>query len=226
MNIPILFEDNHLLVVEKPVNIPVQEDRSKDKDLLSLLKEDIKIRYHKPGNVYLGLVHRLDRPVGGTIVFAKTSKAASRLSNSIRLGQFDRTYFAVTRGILKEKKGLLTHYLYKDQRKNKVYAVNNDRKDAKKAILEYEVLEEKQNFSLVKVKLHTGRSHQIRVQLATIGHPLYGDQKYGEKVNKPGQQIALWSHSVLFPHPVKKEEVEFTSLPPKTFPWNLFQILQ
>src|SRR5690625_2947717 len=124
MNIPIIYEDNHLLVVEKPINIPVQQDQSQDPDLLNLLKEDIKVRYKKPGNVYLGLVHRLDRPVGGVMVFAKTSKAASRLSNAIRKGQFKRTYIAIVRGIPKNKSGTLEHFLYKDRKKNIVHAVS------------------------------------------------------------------------------------------------------
>src|SRR5690625_5028806 len=123
MNIAILYEDNHLLVVEKPINVPVQQDQSRDKDLLNILKEDIKVRYQKPGNVYLGLVHRLDRPVGGVMVFAKTSKAASRLSDVIRRNKFNRTYLAIVRGIPHQKNGKLENYLYKDRKKNKVYPV-------------------------------------------------------------------------------------------------------
>lgn len=222
MHIPILYEDNHLLIVEKPVNIPVQEDRSKDKDLLTMLKEYIKEKYDKPGNVYLGLVHRLDRPVGGVIVFAKTSKAASRLAKSLQEGKFDRKYLAVTRGRPKQDKGMLKHYLLKDHKKNKVYSVQEGRKNAKLAVLEYEVLKEEKQLSLLSVTLHTGRSHQIRVQLSETGCPLYGDQKYGENINKPGQQIALWAYSLQFDHPVKKEMVKIRSNPPKTYPWNLF----
>src|SRR5699024_8661663 len=161
MDIPVLYEDNHLLVVQKPVNIPVQEDRSKDKDLLTLLKEEIKVRYQKPGNVFLGLVHRLDRPVGGVMVFAKTSKGASRLSDSIRLGAFERKYTAVVRGRIQNGQGQLENYLYKDKRKNKVYVVDVHHKQGKKAILDYEVLDEREGFSMVAVHLHTGRPHQI-----------------------------------------------------------------
>lgn len=222
MNIPILYEDNHLLVVEKPVNIPVQEDNSGDKDLLNILKEDIKIRYEKPGNVYLGLVHRLDRPVGGVMVFAKTSKAASRLSDVIRKDELDRKYLAIVRGVPKKKKATLEHYLYKDAKKNKVYAVSSDRKDAKKAILDYEVISSEEGLSLLLVRLHTGRSHQIRVQLSEFGFPLYGDQKYGQQVNRTGQQIALWANLLEFPHPTTKELISAQSSPPNEYPWNLW----
>src|SRR5690625_2456695 len=148
MDIPILYEDNHLLVVEKPINVPVQEDKSQDKDLLTMLKKMIKIRDEKPGNVFLGLVHRLDRPVGGVMVFAKTSKAASRLANAIRIGEFERSYLAVVRGVPKQKSGRLEHFLYKDTRKNMVHAVDKHHKQAKKAILEYEMRSEEHTSEL------------------------------------------------------------------------------
>lgn len=218
----ILYEDNHLIVVEKPVNIPVQEDRSRDQDLLTLLKDDIKVRYQKPGNVFLGLVHRLDRPVGGVIVFAKTSKAASRLADQMRRNNFNRTYLAIVRGIPKQKSGRLNHYLYKDTKKNKVHVVSKNHKQAKEAILEYELLGSKEHLSLLKVKLHTGRPHQIRVQLAAHDLPLYGDQKYGQYVNHVGQQIALWAHTLEFPHTTTKEMKKFISHPPHEYPWNLW----
>ncbi|MBR7553074.1 RluA family pseudouridine synthase [Allobacillus sp. GCM10007491] len=223
MNVPILYEDNHLLVVEKPVNIPVQEDQSKDKDLLTLLKEDIKIRHKKPGNVFLALVHRLDRPVGGAMVFAKTSKAASRLSDQLRRKAIERTYLAVVHGVPSKAKDQLEDYLVKDHRKNIVRTANPNEKEAKKAILHYEVASEKKGFSLLSVKLQTGRPHQIRVQLSSRGFPLYGDQKYGQRVNKPGQQIALWSNKLVLEHPTTKEAMEFTSTPPYEYPWKLWQ---
>lgn len=222
MSIPVLYEDNHLLVVEKPVNVPVQEDSSKDKDLLNILKGELKVRHHKPGNVFLGLVHRLDRPVGGVIAFGKTSKAASRLSDAIRRKDFDRDYLAVVRGTPEKKSGLLEHYLYKDTTNNKVHAVTKNHRQAKKSILEYELLGTKDELSLLKVKLHTGRSHQIRVQLAESNLPIYGDQKYGQYVNRPGQQIALWAHTLSFPHTTKEEKLTFTSEPPREYPWNLW----
>lgn len=223
MKIEILYEDNHLLGVVKPVNLPSQGDISGDPDLLTLLKEDLKVRYQKPGNVFLGLVHRLDRPVGGAMIFAKTSKAASRLSDAIRTHHFSKEYLAVTRGIPSKEKGRLTHYLLKDERSNIVFVASPSTRGAKEAILEYQVLKTKNEMALILIHLITGRPHQIRVQMAAIGTPLYGDQKYGEKVNRPGEQLALWSYRLRFPHPTKKEEVLLISLPPNRFPWQLFQ---
>ncbi|OZB94948.1 RluA family pseudouridine synthase [Paenibacillus sp. XY044] len=220
--IPILYEDNHLLGIVKPVNVPTQEDASGDADLVSLLKEDIKIRYNKPGNVFVGLVHRLDRPVGGAMVFAKTSKAASRLSETVRSRKFRKIYAAVVHGKLPAPKGSLKDFLLKDAKTNTVSVVKPGTTGAKEALLDYEVIAEADRYSLVKVELHTGRSHQIRVQMSHAGCPLYGDQKYGSGLNKPGQQIALWSVIVGVPHPVTKEEIVLTSLPPSEHPWNLW----
>lgn len=220
--IPVLYEDNHLLGIVKPVNIPTQADVSGDPDLLTLLKEDIKVRYGKPGNVYLGLVHRLDRPVGGAMIFAKTSKAASRLSEAVRSRSFRKGYAAVVHGRLPAPRGTLRNMLLKDPKTNTVSVVKSGTPGAKEAVLDYEVLGTNGSFSLVRIKLHTGRSHQIRVQMNHAGCPLYGDQKYGSRVNKPGQQIALWSVTVGFPHPVTKEEVVLASLPPGEHPWNLW----
>ena len=204
MDVPILYEDNHLLLVQKPVNIPVQGDQSGDKDLLTHLKEDIKYRYQKPGNVYLGLVHRLDRPVGGAMVFAKTSKAASRLSDQVRRNAMERTYFAVVNGKPGQASNRLVDYLYKDRQKNKVSIVLEHHKEGKKAVLDYSVIASKDGLSLVSVQLQTGRPHQIRVQLAGMGTPIWGDQKYGQQYSQVGQQIALWAQSLTLEHPVKK----------------------
>lgn len=221
MKIHILYEDNHLIVIEKPVNIPVQEDISADDDLLSIVKADIKKRYNKPGNVYLALIHRLDRPVGGAIIFAKTSKAASRMSDILRKQEVERVYLAIVRGIVKRDTDVLTHYLLKNREKNIVSAVSSQNKVAKQSILAYDVVKRlpADQLTVLSVTLQTGRSHQIRVQLKEIGHPLYGDQKYGAKVNTVGQQIALWSHKIAFIHPVKKERIEVTCSPPKEYPW-------
>ena len=224
--VSIIYEDNHLLVVEKPVNMPTQADASGDLDLLTTLKEDLKIRYKKPGNVYLGLVHRLDRPVGGVMVFAKTSKAASRLSQQVRNHEFKRMYLAVVHGIPNPANGRLDHYMKKNKDSNIVHVVKASDKDGKQAILEYSVLEKGKGnkpLSLAEVELMTGRSHQIRVQLSAKGHSLFGDQKYGAEVNKPGQQIALWANQIRLLHPTLKEEMVFTSNPPNEFPWDLFK---
>lgn len=215
----ILFEDNHILVVEKPVNMLVQADNTKDNDLLTELKKYIKDKYNKPGNVYLGLVHRLDRPVGGVMVFARTSKAASRLSNQVRENTVTKKYLAVVDGIVKEKAGILEDYLLKIESDNKTIVDKN----GKYAKLEYEVIGVKDGKSLVKIKLHTGRSHQIRVQFSSRNYPLWGDQKYNKNA-LVGEQIALWSYHLEFVHPTTKELLKFTDLPPlDEYPWVLFE---
>lgn len=220
--IPILYEDNHILVVVKPPNVPSQEDISGDPDLLTILKRDIKKRYNKPGNVFLSLVHRLDRPVGGVMVLARTSKGASRLSEQIREGTFQKTYLCVVNGAPSPKKGRLEHFLEKDRNKNIVKTAERKSKGSKKAVLEYETVATFGNLSLVRVNLHTGRSHQIRVQFAETGCPLYGDQKYGVETSKSGRQIALWSYEIAFTHPTGKQQLRFTYTPPDKKPWNLF----
>ena len=225
IEIPIIFEDNHLLVVKKPPNILSQGDKTGDADMLTLLKEDIKIRYNKPGNVYLGLVHRLDRPVGGVMIFAKTSKAASRLSDQIRKREFEKIYMAVIYGKPSKDKNRLIHYLLKDSKTNRVSTVRKDYEGAKEAVLDYEVIETVKGLSLVKINLLTGRPHQIRVQFSTIGHPLYADQRYGPKGNNEGQQIALWCHEITCQHPTLKERMSFTSLPEQQSPWDKFKLI-
>lgn len=218
--IKILYEDNHLLVVEKPVNIPVMEDESRDKDLLTYLKEDLKIRYNKPGNVYLGLVHRLDRPVGGVMVFAKTSKAASRLMKQMQSHQFEKVYHAIVCGNAK-KEDTLSDYLFKNRKTNTVTVSNQQNKEAKYAELSYQCLAKKQDLSYVEVHLKTGRSHQIRVQFSSRNMPLWGDQRYNKQA-KVKQQIALWAVSLSIEHPITKEKMTFTSMPPMSAPWNIF----
>jgi len=217
----ILYEDNHLLVIEKPVNIPMQEDSSKDIDLLTLCKEYLKVRYQKPGNVYCGLVHRLDRPVGGVCVFAKTSKAASRLSSQIQKNTFKKEYQAIVCGKTKENDTLIDT-LYKDTKTNKVSVVNENHKQAKKAILSYTRLAYQEDYSLVKIDLETGRSHQIRVQFSSRAYPLWGDQRYNPNA-VVGQQIALWATKLTFEHPTTKETISFSSQAPKTKLWTLFE---
>ena len=217
--IKILYEDNHLLVVIKPINVPVQEDESKDEDLLTILKKYIKEKYNKPGNVYLGLVHRLDRPVGGIMVFAKTSKAASRLSEQIRIDKFTKTYFAVVENKPKENEGIFIDKLLKDSKTNIVKVDEN----GKLSKLEYELLNynDKFNLSLVKVTLITGRSHQIRVQFSSRNMALYGDQKYNHN-SKVGEQIALFAGHLEFNHPITNERMTFDEDLPHSIPWNYF----
>ena len=215
--INVIYEDNHLLVVEKPINVPVQADNSNDLDLLTMLKNFIKNRDNKPGNVYLGLVHRLDRPVGGIMVFAKTSKCASRLSEQVRNRTFKKTYYAIVENKI-DKYGKFVDKLLKDNKRNIVHI--NDR--GKLAILDYELVEYKENLSLVKINLETGRSHQIRVQLSSHGFPLHGDQKYN-KNSKVGEQIALFSNCITFRHPITKEILTFKLNLPDKYPWNLFK---
>jgi 23S rRNA pseudouridine1911/1915/1917 synthase len=218
----ILHEDNHIIVVLKPQNIPTCEDSSKDKDMLTIIKEYIKQTYDKQGNVYLGLVHRLDRPTGGVMVFAKSSKAASRLSEQMREGDFEKRYYATLVGTLREEKATLTHYMKKNAINNMVYVCEPTVEGAKFAQLEYKVLETKNDLSLAEVRLHTGRSHQIRVQMNAIGCPVYGDMRYGGEKAKKGY-LALWAYYLAFTHPVTKERMVFRVQPPKeNNPWNLF----
>ena len=213
-NLNILYEDNHIIVVEKPVNILSQADNTKDADMLTLIKAYLKEKYHKPGNVFLGLVHRLDRPVGGVMVFAKTSKAASRLSQSMNEGLFHKSYYAVVNGILSKKEDTLIDYLEKTEDKKVLLNTPN----GKKAILHYKVIEEQDNLSLVDISLETGRYHQIRVQFASRGYPLYGDQLYGKQDK---EQIALCAYKLSFPHPITKEIISF-SIKPTGKIWKLF----
>jgi len=210
----VIYEDNQIIVVEKEPNIPSQSDKTGDKDMLAMVKDYIKEKYNKPGEVYIGLVHRLDRPVGGVMVFARTSKSASRLSEQVRNKTLKKTYVATVDGQFEDKQGFLEDYLYKDERSNMSKVVNKDKKNAKLAKLDYEVLnyDEKRQLTVVKINLHTGRHHQIRVQFANSGHSLYGDQKYG--VRGKQKQIRLWAYKLELEHPTKKEIMTFESKPP------------
>ena len=221
--ISILYEDNHLLVVVKPPNLLSQGDATGDPDLLTVMKGYIRDTYDKPGNVYLGLVHRLDRPVGGVMVFAKTSKAAGRLSEQIRERKFGRGYLAVVQGHPEPLRGSLRGFLLKDGKKNLVQVVEPGVPGAQEAILDYQVLDMSQSQSLVRITLQTGRSHQIRVQMAERGHPLLGDRRYGPRTNER-QQIALWAERISFAHPTTKEKLVFTQSPPAVKPWTEFHL--
>ncbi|CCY46399.1 pseudouridine synthase RluA family [Firmicutes bacterium CAG:822] len=216
--INIIYEDNHLLVVEKPINVPVQADKSGDEDLLTMLKKYLKEKYNKPGDVYLGLVHRLDRPVGGVMVFAKTSKAASRLSKQVQKHEFKKIYMAVIEGKVSES-GTFKDKLKKDEKTN----ITRVSEDGKEAELSYNLIGFVNNLSLVRISLKTGRSHQIRVQFASRKIPLYGDQKYNPNAVK--DQIALFASKLEFKHPITKEVMSFELPLPERYPFTLFKAL-
>ncbi len=220
----ILFEDNQIIVVQKPQNVPSQADSSGDENMLDMVKAYIKEKYNKPGNVYCGLVHRLDRPTGGVMVFAKTSKSANRLSEQFKSDDVHKTYFAVCVGEPKVKKGHLVHFLKKDEKNNMVEVVPASTEGAKRAELNYEVLETREGHSLVQIELITGRSHQARVQMKTIGIPIYGDVKYGGKDAKTGY-LNLYAVQLTFEHPVSKDHMRFICYPPEQEKmWNLFNL--
>ena len=222
-NMNVIYEDNHIIVVEKPVNIPSQGDKTGDIDMLTIIKEYLKKKYNKPGNVYLGLVHRLDRPVGGVMVFAKTSKAAARLSEEVREKIFKKTYLVIVNGKFSKTKGILEDYLLKNEKKNMSKVVKEGTKNSKLAKLDYEVLKynEETNLSVLKINLHTGRHHQIRVQLSSRDHSIYGDQKYGGRGH--GKQIALWAYKLQIVHPISKEIMEFISIPKHEGSWKILE---
>lgn len=218
----VVYEDNHLLVAVKPPNMPTQADDSGDADLLSTLKDYVKQAYQKPGAVYLGLVHRLDRPVGGLVVLARTSKAAARLSEQVRKKTLSRGYLAVAQGRA-QGQAELYDWLLKDGARNTVRAVAAGTAGAKDARLRYYACEEQGGLSLVRVKLYTGRSHQIRVQMQHAGLPLWGDARYGG--GRPGEQIALWGAFLHLTHPTKGERLRFFAPPPAQLePWRRFSL--
>ena len=214
--INIIYEDNHLLVVEKPINIPVQADSSGDIDLQTMLKRYLIEKYNKPGDAYLGIVHRLDRPTGGIMVFAKTSKAASRLSKQIKKHEFKKIYMAVTQGKVSDS-GVFKDKLKKDEKTN----ITKVSDDGKEAILSYNLVGYINNLSLVRISLKTGRSHQIRVQFASRKLPLYGDKKYN--INPENGQLALFASELEFKHPITKEVMKFSLPLPERYPFTLFK---
>ena len=217
----VIYEDNHIIVVEKPFGVPAQLDESKDEDLLTMVKEYIKLKYNKPGEAYIGLVHRLDRVAGGVMIFARTSKAASRLSEQIRNRTFEKEYFAVVEGKLNKDSETVVDYLCKDNNTNTVRVVDKTYKNSKEAKLYYELIETKERLSLLNIKLYTGRPHQIRVQLSSRGYSIYGDSKYNSSY-KNKRAIALWSKKITIIHPTKKEKMTFELNPPNIAPWDIF----
>ena len=220
----ILHEDNHIIVVLKPQNIACCPDESGDDNLLDCVKRYLKTTYNKAGNAYAGLVHRLDRPTGGVMVFAKTSKAAARLSEQMRNGGFEKRYLAVLCGSPSKKRATLENYLRKNSVNNTVYVCTQTEEGAKFASLDYEIKEEKERLSLAEINLNTGRTHQIRVQFASINTPVYGDMRYGGEKAVRGK-LALWAYSLRFKHPTTGEILKFMIEPPKELtPWKLFEI--
>ena len=218
--VKVLYEDNHLIVAIKPAGVLSQSDGSNAPDMLTILKAYIKDKYQKPGEVYLGLVHRLDRPVSGVMVFARTSKAASRLSEQIRSRRVEKIYRCVVNGVL-EGEGRLENFISKDEASNTVTVSDVEKPGFKASYLDYRALASKDGMTLAEVKLGTGRSHQIRAQMAHAGHPLIGDLKYGKKDNRT-KDIALEAYKLSFEHPVKREFITFEAPVPDTFPWSLF----
>ncbi len=220
----ILYEDNHIIVVLKPQMTACCPDESKDDNLLDQIKKYIKITCNKPGNVYVGLVHRLDRPTGGVMVYAKTSKAAARLTEGLQSGDFEKKYLTVLCGELPQERGTLTNYLRKNVVNNMVYICTPTEDGAKYAELDYKAIETKSKYTLAEVRLHTGRTHQIRVQMAGISHPVFGDMRYGGALAKKGK-LALWAYSLSFLHPITKERMRFLAYPPEEeTPWKAFDL--
>jgi len=218
----VLFEDNHIIVVLKPHNIPTQGDLSGDVDMLTIVKNYLIEKHNKPGDAYVGLVHRLDRPTGGVMVFAKTSKAAARLSESIKSRDVEKVYLAVVEGTIRSKRATLVNYLKKNAKTNTVVIAPETVEGAKRAELDYEVLDTADNLNFVKINLVTGRSHQIRVQFKNINCPVVNDLKYGKKAQS-GKYMALFAYMLKFKHPITGMDHTFKAYPDLTdYPWNLF----
>lgn len=213
----ILYEDNHIIVVNKAVGEIVQGDKTGDKPLSELIKEYLKNKYNKPGNVFCGVVHRIDRPVGGLVIFARTSKALERLNKMLRDGEIHKTYWAIVEGFPSEEKAVLTNYLKSDGRINKTFISGPEDKDSKKSILEYKTIAKGERYSVLEINLMTGRKHQIRVQLSSSGHPIKGDLKYGAKRSNPDGGISLLAKEINLIHPVSKEPLSFSAPIPDEF---------
>ncbi|WP_350288328.1 RNA pseudouridine synthase [uncultured Croceitalea sp.] len=219
-NLQVIYEDNHLIVVNKRPGDIVQGDKTGDTPLSEIVKQFLKSKYNKPGNVFLGVVHRLDRPTSGIVVFAKTSKALPRLNKLFSEGKTKKTYWAVVDKIPENKEDTLTHWLVRNPKQNKSYGHKNEVPHSKKAILDYRLIQKLDNYTLLEIDLKTGRHHQIRAQLAAIGSIIKGDLKYGSARSNKDGSIHLHSRSLAFEHPVKKELVEFIAEPPNDAIWN------
>ena len=220
----VVYEDNHIVVVNKTSSEIVQGDKTGDTPLSEMVKQYLKEKYNKPGNVFIGVTHRLDRPVSGLVVFAKTSKALPRLNEMFRNGEVKKTYWAIVKECPKETEGELVHYLVRNEKQNKSYAYDKEVKNSKKAVLHYKLIGHSQNYYLLEVDLKTGRHHQIRCQLAKMGCPIKGDLKYGAPRSNPDGSICLHARTVQFVHPVSKEMIRLTAPVPEGNLWNGFEI--
>ena len=218
----VLYEDNHLLVINKLPSEIVQGDKTGDEPLSESLKTYLKVKYNKPGNVFVGVVHRLDRPVSGAVIFAKTSKALARLNNMVKERKFKKTYWAIVKQAPPNESDTLIHHLVRNPKKNKSFAYKKPVDNSKEAILSYKILASSKDYYLLEVDLHTGRHHQIRAQLATIGCPIKGDLKYGFPRSNKDASICLHARTIEFLHPVKKEPIIITAAPPANALWDYF----
>lgn len=219
----VIYEDNHIIAVNKTCSEIVQGDKTGDKPLSDIVKDWLKVKYNKPGNVFVGVTHRLDRPVSGLVLFAKTSKALSRLNEMFREGGVKKTYWAIVRNRPPQEEGELVHYLVKNEKQNKSYAYPTEKPQSKKAILHYKLIASSENYHLLEVDLKTGRHHQIRCQLAKMGCPIKGDLKYGfDRSNKDGG-ISLHSRRASFIHPVSKEQIDIVAPVPNDPLWKMFE---
>ena len=219
----VIYEDNHIIIVYKEAGEIVQGDKTGDEPLSEMVKEYVKEKYHKPGNVFLGVVHRLDRPVAGLVVFARTSKALSRLNDMFRKGEVHKTYWAITREAPRQPEALLEHWLVRNEKQNKSYAYDHEVAGSKLARLSYKVIARSQNYTLLEVRLLTGRHHQIRCQLAHIGCPIRGDLKYGARRSNPDGSISLLARRVEFTHPVSKQPICVEAPLPDAPEWQAFK---
>lgn len=218
----VVYEDNHIIVVNKDSGEIVQGDKTGDTPLSDTVKEYIRQKYNKPGNVFLGVVHRLDRPVSGLVVFAKTSKALTRLNEMFSTNSVHKTYWAITRNTPPQPSGRLEQWIVRNEKQNKSYVYNREMPNSKKAVLEYSTIGTSDKYTLIEVRLMTGRHHQIRCQLAAMGCPIKGDLKYGARRSNPDGSISLMSRHVEFVHPVSKETISLSApLPPHSL-WTAF----
>lgn len=216
----VLYEDNHIIIVNKAPSEIVQGDKTGDKPLLDIVKDYLKVKYNKPGNVFCGVTHRLDRPTSGVVVFAKTSKALSRLNEMFKNNEIDKTYWAIVKKLPPRVEATLTHYLIKNERTNKSTAYDVEKPNTKKAVLHYKVIAQSQNYHLLEVDLETGRHHQIRCQLSKIGSPIKGDLKYGAERSNLDGSISLHARKISFVHPVSKEKIEVVASTPEDVLWK------